>query len=70
MLDRTRFERHVDAVAALAMTVVASAHAATLRGQRLNEAFRLTRQIHSMDSITLPGQADLDALLAVERLTA
>lgn len=70
LLDRARFERHVDTVAALAMTVVASAHAATLRGQRLNEAFGLIRRIHSMDSITLPGQADLDALLAVERLTA
>ncbi len=70
MLDRAKFERHVDAVAALAMTVVASAHAATLRGQRLNEAFGLIRQIPSMDSIPLPGQADLDAILAVERLTA
>jgi hypothetical protein len=70
MLDRAKFERHVDAVAALAMTVVASAHAATLRGKRLNEAFGLIRQIPSMDSIPLPGQADLDAILAVERLTA
>jgi hypothetical protein len=30
----------------------------------------LIRQIPSMDSIPLPGQADLDAILAVERLTA
>ena len=68
LLDPAKFERHVDGVAALGMTTVASAHAAVLRGERLQEAFRLVRQVASMDPVPLPGQADLDAILAVERL--
>ena len=68
LLDPAKFERHVDGVAALGMTTVASAHAAVLRGERLQEAFRLVRQVASMDPVSLPGQADLDAILAVERL--
>lgn len=68
LLDPAKFDRHVDAVAALGMTTVASAHSATLRGERLHEAFRLVRQVPTMDPVRLPGQADLDAILAVERL--
>lgn len=68
LLDPAKFDHHVDAVAALGMTAVASAHSATLRGQRLHEAFALVRHVASMDPVPLPGQADLDAILAVERL--
>jgi flavorubredoxin len=68
LLDRAKFERHVDGVAGLGMTTVASAHSATLRGDRLQDAFGLVRQIAAMDPVALPGQADLDAILAVERL--
>jgi flavorubredoxin len=69
LLDRAKFERHVDGVAALGMTTVASAHSAVLRGARLDEAFRLVRQVASMDPVPLPGQTDLDAILAVEKLS-
>ena len=41
MLDPAKFGAHVDEVAALGATVVASGHSATLRGERLAEAFRL-----------------------------
>lgn len=68
LLDPEKFDRHVDGVVALGITTVASAHAATLRGERLHEAFRLVRQIPAMGPVALPGQADLDAILAVEHL--
>ena len=68
LLDITKFDRHVDEVAALGMTTVASAHATTLRGGDLDEAFRLIRQIARMDPVPLPGQAELDAILAVDQL--
>ncbi|MDQ4071034.1 MAG: MBL fold metallo-hydrolase [Actinomycetota bacterium] len=68
LLDAAKFERHVAGVAALGMTSVASAHAAALRGERLHEAFRLVGEVASMGPVPLPGQADLDAILAVEHL--
>jgi hypothetical protein len=68
LLDIDKFDRHVDAVEALGMTTVASAHATTLRGADLAEAFRLIRQIARMDAVPLPGQDDLNAILAVDQL--
>ncbi len=68
MLDLAKFDRHVDSVAALGMTALASAHAVTLQGAHLEEAFRLIRQVARMDAAPLPGQAELDAILAVDRL--
>ncbi|HEX2273559.1 MAG TPA: MBL fold metallo-hydrolase [Acidimicrobiales bacterium] len=68
LLDLNKFDRHVDQVAALGMTTVASAHATTLRGPELEEAFRLIRQVARMDAAPLPGQAELDAILAVDQL--
>ena len=68
LLDVNKFDRHVDGVASLGMTTVASAHSATLRGAHLDEAFRLIREIARMDAAPLPGQADLDAILAVDQL--
>lgn len=68
LLDIDKFDRHVDAVQALGMTTVASAHATTLRGPDLAEAFRLIRQIARMDAVQLPGQDALNAILAVDQL--
>lgn len=55
MLDLGKFDNHVDNVAALGMTTVASAHATTLRGADLEEAFRLIRQIARMEAAPVPG---------------
>lgn len=49
------------------MTTVASAHATTLTGTDLDEAFRLIRQVARIDAAPLPGQAELGAILAVDR---
>jgi hypothetical protein len=70
LLDLGKVDRHVDAVAAVGMTTVASAHATTLRGGELAEAFRLIRQIARMDAAPLPGQDDLNAILVVDQLQA
>lgn len=50
------------------MTTVASAHATTLRGADVAEAFRLIRQIARMDAVPVPGQDDLNAILAVDQV--
>lgn len=64
MLDPKKFDASVDAVAALGMTTVAGAHSAPLRGARLSEAFRLVRTLPHLPPPELPGQADLDTLIA------
>ena len=67
LVDGAKWNAYVDTVAALGMTTVASAHSATLRGQRLADAFRLLRTIPTLEAAPLPGQLDLDALLAARR---
>jgi flavorubredoxin len=64
MLDPAKFDAHVDAVAKLGITTVAGGHTAPLRGERLAEAFRLVRSLPHLPPVDLPGQADLDALIA------
>lgn len=64
LVDQPKWSAHVDQVEALSATTIASAHSATLRGERLAEAFRLVRMLPSLPEAELPVQADLDALLA------
>lgn len=70
LLDPVKFDRHVDGIAALGMTTIASAHSATLRSGHVAEAFRLIRQVARLDAVPPPGQADLDAILAAQRPSA
>ncbi len=67
-LDLDKFDHHVDTVASLGMTTGASAHATTLQGEHLEEAFRLIRQVARMDPAPVPAQDDLDAIRAVDQL--
>ncbi len=64
LVDPARWNSYIDAVAALGMTTVASGHSAVLHGKRLSEAFRLIRTLPTLAAAELPGQADLDQLLA------
>jgi flavorubredoxin len=64
LLDQAKFDRYVDEVQSLGITTVAGGHTGALRGERLQEAFRLVRTLPSLPSAPLLGQDDLDAILA------
>lgn len=63
-LDEARFGAHVDKVAVLDPAVVAGAHAVTLRGDQVAQAVELLRRLPTAPPAVLPGQADLEAMLA------
>jgi flavorubredoxin len=64
LLDPRKFGAYVDEVAALGITTVAAGHSAAIRGARLDAAFALIRTLPTLPAADLPGQADLDSLLA------
>jgi hypothetical protein len=64
VVDTARYGHLVDAVASLDADVVASAHGAALRGERLAAAIDLIRQMPDMDVAVEPGQDDLDTMLS------
>lgn len=63
-LDAGRFNAHLDRVAALGAKTVASAHGVTLRDGQVDLAFDLLRQLPGSGPAALPGQADLEGILA------
>ena len=63
MTDPARFVRTVDEIDRLDPTVVVGGHMAALRGNRLDEAMSLLRELPTVPMAPLPGQADLDAML-------
>ena len=62
--DQAKYDAHVDRVAELAPSVVASAHGVTLRGAEVDAAIALTRELPSLPACDVPGQADLEAIVA------
>lgn len=64
LVDREKFDRHVDRTAGLPISTIAAAHTAPIRGRHVPEAFRLIRQLARMELIPPPGQALLDEILA------
>lgn len=65
LLDPRKFDRHVDKIATLPIRTLASAHSAAIHGDQVADALRLIRQMARMDAVALPGQSDLEALLAL-----
>ncbi len=63
-LDPVKFGAHLDRIAALGASVVPNAHGPALRGQQIRSALALMADLPSLPPIALPGQAELDALLA------
>lgn len=63
LVDPAKFDRYVDEVSALGITTVAGGHTAAIRGERLDEAFRLLRTLPTLPEAPLLGQDDLDAIL-------
>lgn len=62
--DPAKYERLVQGVADLGAEVVTSGHGAALRGDQIDSALRLVRELPYLPPATLPGQADLDAIVA------
>ena len=63
-LDEAKYHVHLDRVERLGATVVAGAHAVTLRDEQVATAFELLRTLPSVPPVQWPGQADLDGILA------
>ncbi len=63
-LDHRKFGRHVDSVQALGASAIASAHGPALHGEMIDEAFRLIREVPHLEAPPLPGQVDLDTIVA------
>ena len=64
MADATRFGASVDRIRSLQPSVVANCHGPAVSGERLELAWSLLGEVPGMDPAPLPGQADLDAILA------
>ncbi|MFN0026123.1 MAG: MBL fold metallo-hydrolase [Acidimicrobiales bacterium] len=64
MIDAAKFNATIEAVAALGATTITGGHTAALRGQRLQRAMDLLRRLPHLPEAQVPGQADLDAILA------
>ena len=64
LVDPGRFVAVVDKVEALGMTTLAGAHSPVVPPPFTAEAFRMIREIPGMPPAEVPGQADLEAMLA------
>jgi flavorubredoxin len=60
-----RYDRAVDRILALDAKVVTSAHGPALRGSQIESACRLLRELPYLPPVALPGQVDLDAIVAM-----
>ncbi|HJR25696.1 MAG TPA: MBL fold metallo-hydrolase [Acidimicrobiales bacterium] len=63
-LDPAAYRRHVDAVEALGVLAVASAHGPVVSGDAIHEAFEVVRRLAGQPIIPAPGQELLDELIA------
>jgi flavorubredoxin len=64
IVDPALYGRQVDRVERLGATVIASAHGPVITGPNVAEAHRKIRRVAGGESTPLPGQADLEAMLA------
>lgn len=60
-----RYDAVVDRVRTLGASVVTSAHGPALRGTQIESACRLLRELPYLPPARLPGQVDLDAIVAM-----
>ncbi|MGN6694443.1 MAG: MBL fold metallo-hydrolase [Aquihabitans sp.] len=60
-----RYDAVVDRVRSLGASVVTSAHGPALRGSQIDSACRLLRELPYLPPATLPGQMELDAIVAM-----
>jgi flavorubredoxin len=63
-LDPIRYGAHLDQVRSLDPQVVISGHGPALRGNQIESAFNLLTEVPYLQAAPLPGQADLEQILA------
>ena len=63
-LDSSRYGTHLDRVRSLGASVVANAHGPALRGDQIGTALDMLAQLPDLPAAPLPGQAQLEALIA------
>jgi hypothetical protein len=64
LTDPAKYAHAVNEIARLDVTAIAGGHMARLGGARVQEAIAMLRELPNVPMIPLPGQADLDAILA------
>ncbi|HRW37981.1 MAG: MBL fold metallo-hydrolase [Acidimicrobiales bacterium] len=63
--DPVRFQRLIDDVRGLGAEVVTSGHGPALRGAQIDSALNLMAEVPYLPMAPAPGQADLDAIVAM-----
>jgi flavorubredoxin len=63
LLDPAKFERHVDGIQKMDISVIAACHSPVIRGSKIDDAFKMIRQIPHGDPPPQPNQLDLDELM-------
>src|SRR5581483_1235038 len=63
LLDKEKYEQHVDRVQNLNIDAIAACHTPVIRGSNIDSAFQMIRAIPSATPPDQPGQVDLDALM-------
>jgi flavorubredoxin len=64
LVDSKRFGATVDRIQALGITTLAACHTPVLRGDRIDDAFRMVRGLPDADVPPLPDQSVLDEIVA------
>jgi hypothetical protein len=63
LLDPDKFERHVDRVQNLEISAIAACHSPVIRGSKMDDAFKMIRNIPFATPPDQPSQPDLDELM-------
>jgi flavorubredoxin len=64
LVDDKKFQKHVDRIQNLDIETVACCHSPVLRGDRIDEAFRIIRDLPNVECPPLPDQSVLDQIVA------
>lgn len=64
LVDPARYDAHLARLERLGITAIGSAHGTVTTGANIARGFELLRQTVHMDEAPLPGQPDLDAIVA------
>ncbi len=63
LLDKDKYERHVDRVQSLELEVVAGCHTPVIRKSQIDQAFTMIRRIPDLEPPPQPCQPDLEELM-------